>query len=249
MIAWREKFLAFAIHFLLTLALAVCAAGLIFFVWFPQPFDEMLGGTKLFLLVVGCDLALGPLISLVIYNSRKSRKELVTDYAVVGIVQLAALVYGVWAVASSRPVYVAFIKDRFEVIAANEIEPADVAAAKAPYDVLPKWGPELVATRNAADGEEQQKLLFLGLAGKEASAMPAYYVPFDSMREPILQHAKPLDELMKKHPDAQALVDAAELPDAARLRWLPVKHRRGFWTALLDLQTAKPVAYIAIDPY
>ena len=90
-IAWREKFIATAIHFGVTLALAACAAALIFLVWFPDPFETMIGGTELFMLVVGCDLALGPLISLVIYDSRKSRRELVTDYSIVGTVQLAAL--------------------------------------------------------------------------------------------------------------------------------------------------------------
>jgi hypothetical protein len=62
MIVWREKFIATAIHFLVTLALAACAAALIFLVWFPSPFATMIGGTELFLLVVGCDRARGPLI-------------------------------------------------------------------------------------------------------------------------------------------------------------------------------------------
>ena len=61
-----------------------------------------------------CDLALGPLISLVIYNSRKARRKLIIDYTIVGVVQLAALVYGVYIVAGTRPVYVAFSTDRIE---------------------------------------------------------------------------------------------------------------------------------------
>src|SRR6478752_3738758 len=93
MIRWREKFIAFGIHFLVTLAAAACAAALIFLVWFPAPFQEMVGGTKLFFLVISCDLALGPLISLVIYNSKKSKRELIIDYSLVAAVQLAALIY------------------------------------------------------------------------------------------------------------------------------------------------------------
>ena len=90
----------------------------------------MIGGTELFLLVVGCDLALGPLISLVIYNSRKSRRELITDYSIVGVVQIAALVYGVVILAGTRPVYVAFSKDRLEVVTARDIRDAELAAAQ-----------------------------------------------------------------------------------------------------------------------
>jgi hypothetical protein len=78
MIVWREKLVATAIHFGATLVLGAIAAALIFLVWYPAPFQKMVGGTELFMLVVGCDLALGPLMSLVIYNSRKSRRELLT---------------------------------------------------------------------------------------------------------------------------------------------------------------------------
>ena len=44
MIIWREKFLATAIHFLVTLTLAICAAALIFLVWFPDPFQKLPNG-------------------------------------------------------------------------------------------------------------------------------------------------------------------------------------------------------------
>ena len=80
MILWREKFIATSVHFAVTLVLAGIAAGLIFLVWYPDPFDDMIGGTELFLLVVGCDLALGPLLSLVVFDSRNVEKvELVLD--------------------------------------------------------------------------------------------------------------------------------------------------------------------------
>jgi hypothetical protein len=146
MIVWREKLAAFAIHFLVTAALGACAAALIFLVWFPSPLATMIGGTKLFQLVVGCDLALGPLISLVIYNSRKSRRELVIDYSIVGALQLAALVYGVMIVAGTRPVYIAFSADRLEVVTARDIRPDELAAARdAQYRTLSLTGPRLVA--------------------------------------------------------------------------------------------------------
>ena len=104
MIVWREKFRAMLLHFLITLAVAAVAAGVIFLVWFPDPFQAMAGGTKLFMLISVCDLVLGPLLSLVIYNSKKSRRELITDYSIVGVVQLAAFNYGVVAKAAPRPV-------------------------------------------------------------------------------------------------------------------------------------------------
>jgi hypothetical protein len=99
--------------------MGACAAALIFLVWFPDPYQTMVGGTKLFELVVICDLVLGPLISLVIYDRNKGRRKLIVDYTIVGVVQLAMLAYGVYVVAGTRPVYTAFNKDRLEVVSAR----------------------------------------------------------------------------------------------------------------------------------
>jgi hypothetical protein len=251
MIVWREKLLATAIHFLVTLVLAAAAAALVFLVWFPDPLQTMVGGTELFLLVVGCDLVLGPLISLVIYNSRKSRRELLTDYSIVGAIQIAALVYGVFVLAGTRPVYVAFHHDRLEVVSAHDIGDTELAAAKDPlYRSLPLTGPRLVSIDvPAADREDA---MFQAAVGHEEHMRPRFYVPYESKLERIRARAKTLEELVEKHPKAKPLVDAAVAKlttPAERVRWLPVHHRKGFWTVLIDTEDGKPVSYIDFDPY
>lgn len=249
-IAWREKFLASAIHFLVTLALAAGAAALIFLIWFPDPFQSMVGGTKLFLLIVGCDLALGPLISLVIYNSNKPRRELLTDYAIVGVVQLAALVYGVYAISNARPAYVAFVQDRLEVVTAVEIEASELEAANEPYRTLPKWGPRFVGTDVPAD--QREEALFVALQGRDISMRPRFYVPYEHRIEEIKRRAKPLAELEQRHPPAKELVASALAERGVpsdRARWLPIKAKEGFWTALIDLESGYPIAYVPLDPY
>jgi hypothetical protein len=251
MIRWREKFVAFGIHFIVTLAVAACAAALIFLVWFPSPFQEMVGGTKLFLLVIGCDLALGPLISLVIYNSQKSKRELVLDYSLVAAVQLTALVYGVYVVSSARPVYVAFVKDRYEVITPVEIEKADLEDARRPeYKTLPKFGPQLVGTQ--VNERDHDDALFAGLAGRDISVRPRFYVPFAAVAQDARQRAQPLDVLEKKKPEAREEIERVQRSsgkDATQLGWMPVKHRTGFWTAIIDRATGLPLTYINLDPY
>jgi len=251
MINWREKFRAFAIHFLATAALGACAAALIFLVWFPHPFATMIGGTELFMLVVGCDMALGPLISLVIYNSRKSRRELITDYTLVALVQLAAMIYGVYIVAGTRPVYVAFNKDRLEVVTARDISAKELGAARDPrYAKLPYDGLHYIFIKVPA--AEQQEALFESVGGNEEHDRPKFYAPYESGVAEIRAKAKPLAELTKEFPASAALfADATkelQVP-AERVRWLPVRHRLGFWTALLDAENGKPLRYVKFDPY
>jgi hypothetical protein len=251
MIVWREKFVATGIHFLVTLGLAACAAALIFLVWFPDPFETMIGGTELFMLVVGCDLALGPLISLVIYNSRKSRRELIADYSIVGAVQIAALVYGVFVLAGTRPVYVAFSKDRLEVVTAREITDEELAAATTPlYASLPLTGPRLVAIEVPV--AERMDALRNALNGNGEHLRPRFYIPYEKRLEQIRARAKTLEELEKTHPQSKPLLEAARtrltVPEA-RVRWLPVHHRKGFWTVLIDTESGKPLTYVDFDPF
>jgi hypothetical protein len=249
-IVWRDKLLAFGVHFIVTALLAAAAAALIFAIWFPSPFNEMIGGTKLFELVVGCDLALGPLISLVIFNRGKSRRELTIDYTIVGIIQVAALSYGVWVMAASRPVYVAFSKDRFEVVMAQNVRDSDLAAAPEQYRRLPLTGPEIVAVD--VPTAAQSEVLFEELAGHGGHTQPKYYVPYESQLGEIRKRAGTIAALEKIHHEAKGVLEAAvadaKLP-AERLRWLPVAVKGEFWTALIDFDTGKPVSYAQLDPY
>ena len=251
MIPWREKVRAFGIHFATTLVAALLAAALIFLVWYPPPFAAMVGGLGLFLLIAGCDLALGPLMSLIIYDSRKSRRALVFDYTVVGLVQLAAFVYGVYSVAQARPAYVAFVTDRLEVIAAGEIAEKDRLEAKGSKYASPSMrGPLLVAT--LVKPEDRDDALWASLEGRDVGVRPKFFVDYGSQIVPIEQHLKPLSALRRRNQGFEQIIAKAlrELHRPADdLGWLPVKHTRGFWTALVDQKTGYPVKYVPIDPY
>lgn len=251
MIPWREKFRAFSIHFATTLVVAATAAALIFLVWYPPPFGTMVGGLKLFVLITGIDLALGPLVSLVIYDSRKSRRALLFDYSVVAVVQVAALAYGIYSVSQARPAYVAFVKDRLEVVAAGEIAERDWREAKGSTYASPPWrGPELVATY--VKPADRNDALDGGLEGRDVGVRPKFYVEYDTRVDAIRRQVKPLSSLERRHRESVPLVAESLLElgrPAEDLGWLPVKHSRGFWTALVDRRSGYPVKYLPIDPY
>lgn len=251
MIVWRDKLLAFGVHFVATALLAAAAAALIFLVWYPHPFELMVRGLELFQLVVLCDLALGPLLSFVVFDRRKTRRALAIDYTVIAIVQITGLAYGVYTVAEARPVYVAFSTDRYEVVAAQELKPEELAQVTEPrYRGVPLWGPRYVAVQISE--EERKQALWDELAGNPPYARPKWYAQVSSALPQILQHAKPLDALEKLHSDSKPLI-AAEVARIGlpreRLRWLPVSTRRVFWTAILDSTTGLPVGWIDYDPF
>jgi hypothetical protein len=170
---------------------------------------------------------------------------------VIGIVQIAAFVYGVMSMADARPVYIAFVKDRFEVVIAKEIADQDLQNAKDDaYRTRPKFGPVLVGTQSPTDREERNALIFASMEGKDVQNFPRFYVPYAANVDAVKQRARSLDQLFKLRPAAKELIEAEQLnvPDE-RVRWLPVRSPKGFWTVLLDAQTGQLLAYIPLDPY
>jgi hypothetical protein len=68
---WKDRLRASAIHFCISVAIALLAALLVFFVWYPNPYREISGGRELFLILVSVDVVLGPLITLAIFDRAK----------------------------------------------------------------------------------------------------------------------------------------------------------------------------------
>ncbi len=242
-------------HLLVSLLVAALLAMLVFGLWYPHPYRELVGGTELFLLVMGVDVACGPLLTSVLYNPAKPRKELFTDLSLVILIQLAALGYGVYTVVQARPVYAVFEVDRFRVVTAADVDSEDWAKAKAPWNAPPYGAPKFIAVREPANSDEKLQSIELAMGGKDVSLRPDFWKAWD-VQTPglILQRAKSLPDLRKKLPEhQQAVLDAAVarsgLP-AERLRSLPITSFKAVdWTALIDSQTAMPVGYAPVDGF
>ena len=99
---WKDRLRASGLHFCISLCIAALAAMLVFFVWYPAYYREVSGGRDLFLILVAVDVVLGPLITLVIFNRAKPWPVLARDLAVIALLQLVALGYGMWTVFVAR---------------------------------------------------------------------------------------------------------------------------------------------------
>ncbi len=102
---------------------------------------EISGGRELFLIVVAVDVIVGPLITFAVFNRTKPWPELRRDLAVVALMQLGALGYGLWSVAQARPAHLVFEYDRFRVVHAVDV-PAELLTKTPPgITALPLLGP------------------------------------------------------------------------------------------------------------
>lgn len=162
---------AAGIHLGISAVVASLVMGVLFLIWYPSTYFTAMGGEQLVYLIVGCDIVLGPLITLVVYKHGK--KSLTFDLAVIAAIQAGALVYGIMVAAAARPVYTVFVVDRFDVTAAYDIDKADLARVKDPrYASLPWGGPKTVAAVKPVGAEDQLEMIMSGMNGKDMNAFP-----------------------------------------------------------------------------
>jgi hypothetical protein len=237
-------------HLLVCLVVASLAAALVFGVWYPGDYRALSGGRELFLLVTSVDVVLGPLLTFAIFDQRKGWPHLRRDLAVIGVIQLAGLAYGMHTVYVARPVAMVFEVDRFRVVAANGVYEVELPDALPAYRSLPLTGPWLLYARPAEAGQERNEALFKALEGIDTGVRPRFWRPYDDGRAEALKRARPVSVLLERHPEHKPAIlgklQEAGL-DAQRARFVPVI-ARGDWVAFVD-ERGTPVAFIAVNGF
>jgi hypothetical protein len=229
----------------LTISLVIAAASLVVILglWFPGALFEAAGGLGLLYILIGVDVVLGPLLTLIVFKSGKPGMKF--DLAVIGTLQIAALVYGFSVVAQARPAFVVFVLDRFEMVAAVELEPAELAAAKREeFRSIPWTGPKLAAVDMPTDQAERQKLIELAQAGIDLQHFPKYYVPYAERTKEVLAKAMTIAKLRASEPANMPAVEswlASSGTKEDEVRALLLRTRFAWLVVLLDPRTAQPV--------
>ncbi len=237
-------------HLLASMLVAALIAALVFGLWYPAPYRTLSGGLHLFALLVAVDVSLGPLATAVVSRPGKSAREWRMDVGLIVLLQLAALGYGVWTLHQARPVYMAFEIDRLRVVSAVDVAEDLLPQAPAGLQQLPQWGPGLVAVRPFRSENEKAEATMAALQGVELAYRPDFWMPYGEAALQIRAEARPVADLLAQH-RARASEIAALMGgrDPASVRYLPLHARTAFWTALLDGDSLKPFAYLALDPY
>lgn len=246
-----SRWKAASIHLSISVVVGFLVVALLFLVWYPQPYFDASGGQQLIIILLGVDLVLGPLLTLVLFKSGK--KGMLFDLCMIGIVQASALIYGLHAIALARPAFIVAAVDRFNVVAANDLDPSDLAKGTQPEYRSVSWtGPRLVAAHLPTDPEKSAAVMTSGLAGKDIERLPEHYVPYEMEAQTLLARAKPVELLRKTSPDAGVVLDAWLKDHQAKeenVVWLPIMARRTSLTMILDAKSGELLGTLPIDPW
>lgn len=245
-----NRFKAAAIHLGINLVVGICLLALMFGLWYPGGYFALMGGSVLLYIILGVDLCLGPLLTLVVY--KQGKKSLKFDLTVIALLQVAALIYGTNVMFQSRPVFNVFEGDVFKVTLASQLQ--DKALLARAKDVawrhLSLTGPVLVAAVAPTDPKERQEMVFSAAAGLDWNVFPSLYVSYDSQRNEALRRAKPLAKLRQISTDSSQKIDTflkSKNKPIEDFVYLPIVMGFTSMTAVLDAKNADFVEIIAVD--
>jgi len=239
-----NRYKASAIHFFLSACIGLALFGLLWFVWYPDPMLIAIGGHELFLLIVGIDVILGPLLTLVVFNTNK--RSLKCDLMVIALMQIGALIYGVSVILEARPAYVAANGDYFQVVQATEVTDANLEKAKTS---IPWFGPALVGTKAPVGRYDTDAVRDVEKIGGGRGHFPQLHIPYESMASEVIEKSKPISALIASKPDKAGEITAwlrKHNLDANTAKFLPIRIRASEFAVVIDAKTA---AVAGIAPF
>ena len=248
----RSKIKAALIHFSLSAIVVGSALVVIFFFWYPHPYFEVRGAGDVVLILVGVDLVLGPLLTLIVFRKKQPRLKL--DMAIIVIVQLSALVYGVSTIYEERPYFMVYAVDRFTLLAEKDVDFSEITDPS--LVEKPKFGPVLAVANQPADLEEQQEVMFeVILENKpDIDRRPKYWSHYEDNIDQILERTRPLSamlEIRTSKKDRKEIERAVKASggDIDGLGFVPIIGKNGDFAVVLDMSNADIIDVVDVDPW
>lgn len=233
-------------HLAISMGIALAIIAWVFLVWYPQPLAQAVGVTHIFLMMVVVDVVLGPVLGFLVY--KEGKKTLKFDLTVIILIQLSALVYGLFSIAQGRPAWLVYSVDRFELVRQNEIIDANSQKAQALFK-HPSWlKPQFSAVELAKDAKQRNEDMFTEVVGGISLAQrPERYVVLVQVKLQIQQRAQNLKELEKYNSKQQVKTVLKKYPSADA--WVPLKANAIDMVVLMNKRSAQVVEIVNLRPW
>ncbi len=106
-----SRFAAAFYHFLISLGVFAVLAYVVLFIWYPDFFYTIDGGWEGMRIIIGVDLIMGPLLTLIVFKAGKPGLKF--DLTLIGLLQVSALLAGTYVVYSERPTFFVYYDRHF----------------------------------------------------------------------------------------------------------------------------------------
>lgn len=201
-----HKLRAFSIHFLISLAIFAVLLYLILFHWYPGPWFAIDGGWPGVRIMVAVDLVLGPLLTFMVFNPAKSRREMGLDFSLIALIQIAALVWGVYLVHGQRPLAIVHWDGQF-----HSVDGKSAAFKNQSPDVLGKFGERrpVIVFQEEPDSEEKKIEMVMAIFGSDQAEYehPELYRPLAPHLTEVFAQLVDAGKLRQQSPVATRKMD------------------------------------------
>lgn len=195
----RFRLKAFALHFLSSATVLTLILGSLYFGWYRWPGWYLTDVSRVVLVMVCVDVVLGPTLTLIIANQKKSRRELTRDIGIIVAVQLCALMYGSASLWSGRPLYYVYSEGVLQLVQAYDIDATEAKLGRernplfAPHWYsLPRW----IWAPLPQDPEEASKLVASTVSGgDDVISMPKYFKRWEDGLPSLREKLKKVDDV------------------------------------------------------
>ena len=150
-----SKLRAFLIHLSISATVVGAVFAVIFFIWYPDPYFRIAGTATVVRILIGVDVVLGPLLTLILFKSGK--RGMAFDLSIIVFIQIAALIYGTNVIFQERPYFVVFVVDRFVIVPKQDINFAQI-----PNEKLKRkpWRAPIFVYANLPETDEGRSKIF-----------------------------------------------------------------------------------------
>lgn len=254
--SFRVKFAvkAFSLHFLFGFFAALLVAFFLIPIWYPYPFDKLSGVWDLFLIIFCVDVVCGPLLTAVVFNPLKKRKELVQDISVIIFLQLFIFLYGLYTLSQVRPVAIVFEVDRFVTVSASELDSEELNQNSTRFNSFSWRGPMLMGVREPINSEEKLDSISLSIRGLEPSLRPSWWQDYEKSKSAVMKSMRDLSILYQKVDErGKKIIDTKLLEfrrDISDLSYFPLVNKNNLdsWSIAID-KNAEIIGYIPIGGF
>jgi hypothetical protein len=242
----RFRLKAFSLHLLSSATALTLILGSLYFGWYRWPGWHLTDVTTVVLVMVCVDVVLGPTLTFIIANQKKSRRELTRDIGIIVVVQLCALIYGSVSLWNGRPLYYAFSESVLQLVQAYDIDAKDAETGRQENPALaPHWYslPRWIWAPLPQNAEESRKIVESAVTGgDDVISMPKYFKPWEDGLPSLRSQLKKVDDVpyfaKSQKKKLKERIKAAGFPDD-QLNTMPLTGRGHPLLAVFDPVTLK----------
>jgi hypothetical protein len=244
------RFRASFVHLVISATIVSAVLAIVFLLWYPGPTFRIAGAMSPVFILIGVDLVLGPLLTLIVF--KQGKPGLKFDLSFIAVLQLVALLYGSHTLFSARPHFLVFAVDRIALVSNRDIDRSLIRFEELLQE--PAADVIRVFARAPADPEVFQRflnsVLFEGRPDLERRT--EYWEPWDAGSETIRSAIKPLATFKAATELEEQRIAAATAryeDDHSNLGILPIGRIEEDIGMLMDRDSLTPLDVIDVNPW